>query len=115
MKKQQQAAKEAREVQALVTVGGEIAKQAGINASQDMATMLKNLETPEGRALAIKDHAVHMGVGAMFMEIIAPEFKTMAKDLEGLGNSEEIAEVLAGMWLAKVFKEIEKGLNTLED
>lgn len=100
----------AKAVAAVKNEGDEIVNQATIKATDDMAKMMRHFKTPSARLEAIKAHAFHMGIGTQFMALVVPHADEMKDDLTKLTGSEGEARVLTGMWLAKIFMEIEKGV-----
>lgn len=89
--------------------GHRIAKRAGRTATELMMELTKS-DTSGARAKVLEQYALHMGIGTMFMETLAPLADKMIGDLKELDASESDAKIMTGIWLGMVFSEIEKAL-----
>ena len=115
MKNEAEQMKIAQDIKDIIDIGEKIARNAAVTASHDMTKMIRNNTSPEAKALALEHHALHIGIGTMFMQKIAPIAEEMMDDLMKCNSDDSEARVLVGIWLAKVFMQIEKEVKTLKD
>jgi NAD(P)-dependent dehydrogenase (short-subunit alcohol dehydrogenase family) len=105
----------AKEIMALNRAGEELALDAVIKATEDMSTIVAQTKTKQGRIDVLMNNAVYIGIGDLFMKRVADKARTMERELiENTSASENEAKLLAAIWLGKVFKEINEGVNNRE-
>lgn len=101
----------AKEIKLLTNAGELIATEAAKKASKQMAKLMQNMDKQEGRIEALKHHGLYLGIGAQFMETVAPLVNNMIKDFKEMGMEENQARVSTELFLAKVFMYIEDGVK----
>jgi hypothetical protein len=104
------------------TLGQKITRDATLAATDQMVKLMAGkFRTKEQKIATLEHHAFHMGIGKEFMGATLELAQSMTKDLvkmhreHGSDFTEEGAQVLTDLWLAKVFMEIEKGIKNHED
>lgn len=109
--KDEEAKNAAHEVAKLNDIGQDIVIDASIRATESMIETLRNSKTKDTKIKALKDHGIYMGVGTQFMETLAPKAERMTDELIEHGASPGEARVNTALWLAKVFIEIQNGMD----
>ncbi len=115
-----EAARAALDIHILEKQGERITMVAAAQASDQMAKLTGKLNTKGRKIEALRAHALYMGIGSAFMKEIAPLMKVMAQELidehkkKGLEFSKDEADILADLWLAKIFMQIDKGIDEYE-
>ncbi len=109
---------QAAPIMATIKEGQDITLDAAAKASGQMATLLDGkFNTLTQRQAALEHHALYMGIGTMFMEEVAPHIQKMHSELkeeyeaEGEEISDSEIKVLQGLFIGKIFMEIQKGVD----
>lgn len=83
-------------------------------ASENMAKMIANIKSKDGKIESLRAHALELGVAAQLRQHIIPHANVMVDELKEIGTSENEAKVLSEIWLAKVVREVARQLNEQE-
>lgn len=114
MKKDTSTAEAASRIKGMTNIGEELVLEAVIAATEGMLEFVPNMTTKTKKIAALEQHAVALGIGTGFMQVVAPRAMKMREDLEERGASESEARVNTAIWLAKVFTEIHKAMSEYE-
>jgi hypothetical protein len=106
--------KAAEEITQVTSKGEEIVKLATIMATAGMAKMLANTSSQSGKIEMLRHHALYLGIAARLEQEVFPMAKRMIEDLTRLTDNKDHAEMLTRIWLAKVVRDIVKGVNEYE-
>lgn len=83
-----------------------LAKQAASKAAGDMPPVINAMNDSDQKMIIMERHAEMIGIAMAFTGGINELVSEMPGDLQSMGLSEESAEVLTEIFLAKVFTNI---------
>lgn len=104
----------AEEISHTANRGEDIVLEAAKLASENMAKMIANIKSKDGKIESLRAHALELGVAAQLRQHIIPHANVMVDELKEIGTSENEAKVLSEIWLAKVVREVVRQLNEQE-
>lgn len=103
----------AEEISAVANKGEDIVRDATKRAFEKMPEMLRYFDTKGGKIEALRAHGIYMGVAAQLANNTLPKAAQMKKDLTEIAG-EKTAEIMTDLWLAKIVRDIVKGVKEYE-
>lgn len=105
----------AHDITKVTRVGEDIAKDAMLKATADMAVMLAKLNTTNGKIEMLKHHALYIGIATQFRNQVLPLAEQMVADLtKATHGDKQHASMMTDIWLAKLVRDVVKAVNDYE-